>query len=339
MDNAVLELSQFTAVPAVSGTDEVTRDALQSVDVVAMALGALMQVVGGILVSTIHAAVAVMVHRAVAHVVLVHEIHDVGNCLGIMGGITINLHIEDVASTRELVVGSLDLGLVFGRALVIDRHMVAVGVINLVGHTGNLAKVLAVAARELAGKPLCGRCQDAVVVAVTLAELVGTVAHIGDDLDAQLLRLVALAVVMSREGNQAFGQADKTDGQSPLVDDTLDLVVGAELAGAIPQLGHEQGELFSHSGLLILEARIELASGDFQHVIKFGKESVDALLLVLDVHAFNGQPHNIDRRERQVAAADGGLFAKTVLKHTCAASHCRHFVLVALRVVGRHNSW
>ena len=114
MDNAVLELGELAAVPAVGGADQVASDALQAVDVVTVAAGALVKVLGGILVAAIHAAVTVVVHRAIAHVVLVHQINDMGNSLGVMGGIAIDLDIEDVAATGQLVIGSFHLGFVLG---------------------------------------------------------------------------------------------------------------------------------------------------------------------------------------------------------------------------------
>ena len=114
MDNAVLEFGEFTAVPAVGGADEVTRDALQAVNVVAVALGALVEVLGSVLVSTIHAAVAIVVNGAVTDVVLVHEVHDIGDGLGVVGGVAVDLDIEDVSATGQLVIRRLDLGLVLG---------------------------------------------------------------------------------------------------------------------------------------------------------------------------------------------------------------------------------
>ena len=269
MDDAVLELGKLAAIPAVGGADEVTGDALQAVDVMTVAVGALLKAIGGILVTAVHATVAVMVDRAVTHVVLVHEVHNIGNRLGVVGGITVNLDVEDVTATSQFVIGSLDLGLVLGRALVIDGHMVAVGVIDLVGHTGNLAEVLAVAAGEFAAETLGGRGKDTIVVLVALAELVNAVAHIGNDLDTQLLCLVTLTVVMSREGNQTLSKANEANAQRTLVDDALHLVVGLEFAGTVPQLRHEQGELLGHRRLLVLETGIELTCGDFQQIVLF----------------------------------------------------------------------
>ena len=296
MDDAIFEFGQFAAVPAVGGSHEVASDALQAVDVVAMAAGAFLEALGCVLIATVHAAVTVVVDRAVTDVVLVHKVDNIGNGLGIVGRITIDLDIEDVTATSQLMVGRLDFSLVLGRALIVNRHVVAVGIVDLVGHAGDFSEVFAVATGKLAAESLGRSGQHAVVVLVALAKLVDTVAHIGHDADAQLLSLVALAMVVSREGDQAFCQTDEADTQRALVDDALDLVIRAELAGTIPQLRHQQGELLGHGGFLILIAGIELARCDFQHVIEFGKEAVDALLLVLDAHALDGESHDIDGR-------------------------------------------
>ena len=334
MDDAVLELGEFAAVPAVGGADKVAGDALQAVDVVAVAVGAFLESVGGILVAAIHAAVAVVVHRAVAHVVLVHQVHDIGDGFGIVGGIAINLHIEDVAAQGKGMVGRLDLGLMLGRALVIDRHVVAVGVVDLVGHAGDFAEVFTVAAGKLSAKALGWRGEHTVVVLIALAEVVDALTHVTDDFQAQLLRLVALAVVMADKGYQTLGKANIADAQRALVDDALYLVTGFEFVGAYPELRHEQGELLSHRGLLILVAVIQLTCGDFQHIVQLGKETVDAFLLVLDVHALDGKTHDIDGREREVATSDRRFLTEAVVEHASAASHCCQFILIALGVVG-----
>ena len=169
---------------------------------------------------------------------------------------------------------------------------------------------------------------------VTLTEVIDAVAHVGHNLDAQLLGLVALAMMMANEGDQTLGKTDEADAQGALVDDALDPVVGTQIARTVPQLRHEQRELLGHRGLLVLIAGIKLSGSDFQHVVQLGEKAVDALLLVLNVHALDGQTHNVDGRERQVAATDGGLFAKSVLKHAGAASHRGHLMLVALGIVG-----
>ena len=98
MNHTVLEFGEFAAVPSVGGADEVAGDALQAVDVVAVANGALLKTLGSILIAAVHTAVAVVVHRAIAHVVLVHQIHDCRDGLGIVGSVAVNLDVEDVAA-------------------------------------------------------------------------------------------------------------------------------------------------------------------------------------------------------------------------------------------------
>lgn len=77
-----------------------------------MAIRTLVQRILCVLVTAVHAAVSVMVDRAIAYIVLIHQCHYVIYSLRIVGGIAINFHIKDVAATGELVVRSLNLGLV-----------------------------------------------------------------------------------------------------------------------------------------------------------------------------------------------------------------------------------
>lgn len=110
----VFELGELATVPTVGGAYKVTCDALQAVNVFAAATGAGLEPFLGILISTVDAAVAIVVNRAIAYVVLVHEVYHVAYCLGIVGGISINLNVEDVTTTSKLVIGRLNLGLVLG---------------------------------------------------------------------------------------------------------------------------------------------------------------------------------------------------------------------------------
>ena len=75
MGNAVIQLRQFAAVPAICGSYEIARDALQTVYVMTMAARAFLQILRSILVAAVHATVAIMIHRAVTHVQAVHHIH------------------------------------------------------------------------------------------------------------------------------------------------------------------------------------------------------------------------------------------------------------------------
>ena len=189
----------------------------------------------GVLVSAVHAAVAVVVHAAVAQVVPVHQVNHVHDDLWVVRGVSVYLHIEDVSTARQVVVGSFYLSLVARAALVVHGHMVRVGVVVAVGDAWQRAKLLAVFLGELSRQSF-GRCgEDAVIVLVLLAEVLGAVAHVGHDFDAQLLRLFRLSVVLSHECHETFRQSDEADAQGALVDDALYGVVRLEPFAAAPQ--------------------------------------------------------------------------------------------------------
>ena len=112
MYNPVVEFGELAGIPAVGGTDQITGDTLQGVDVTAVAVRALGEAFGGILITAVEAAVTVVVDAAVSKVVLVHQVHDVHDGLGVVGGVAVEFHIEDMAGVLPLVVRSLDLCLV-----------------------------------------------------------------------------------------------------------------------------------------------------------------------------------------------------------------------------------
>ena len=199
MGNTVVELCQLATVPAVGGTYQVTGDALKLVDVVAAALWTNLQVGIGILVAAVETAVAVVVHGTVAHVILVHHVYHAGDDCWVVGSVAVNLYIEDVAATGQVVVRSLDLSLLQRCTLVVYRHVVGVGIVVAVCNARDNAKLLAVLLGKLAAQALGWGSQHGVVVVIFLAEFVGTVAHVGHDLQTQLLSFLALAVVLADE--------------------------------------------------------------------------------------------------------------------------------------------
>ena len=109
MSYTVVKLSQLATVPAIGSTYEVTGDALQLVDVVASALRTNFQVGLCILVATVQTAVAVVVYRTVSHIVLIHHVNHTGNDRRVVGSIAVNLYIEDVSTTSQIVIRSLHL--------------------------------------------------------------------------------------------------------------------------------------------------------------------------------------------------------------------------------------
>lgn len=235
MNYSVTQLSQLTAVPTVGGTYQITGDTLESIDVGSTTLRTYGQTLGGILIAAIHTAVAVVVYTAIADVVLVHQVYDIHDSLWVVSGITVNLHIEDVTATGQVVIWSLDLSLVLDGALVVNRHVVRVGIVCLVCHALDLAETLLVDTGEAAREALSWGSEDGIVVLIAVAELVGLLLHGADDTETELLSLVALAVVLATEGNQTLCQADESDTERTLVDDWCDGVVWTEGRGTVPE--------------------------------------------------------------------------------------------------------
>lgn len=110
--DTVVELAELAVVPAVGGTDEVASDALELVYIGTATLRTYLKFRIGILVAAVEAAVAVVVYAAIAHVELVHHVDYAHDDLWVVGGITVNLYIEDVSSACEVVVWCLYLCLV-----------------------------------------------------------------------------------------------------------------------------------------------------------------------------------------------------------------------------------
>lgn len=124
MGDAVTQLRKFCPVPSVRRADKIASDALEAVKMRAATLGAFLQVSIRTLISTIHATVPVVVDRAVAHVVLVHQVYKVHDGLRVVRGVAINLDVEDMTSARQLVVWRLDACLMCSAALIVYRHVV-----------------------------------------------------------------------------------------------------------------------------------------------------------------------------------------------------------------------
>lgn len=76
VNDAVPELCELGSVPAVGGSYKVTGDTLESVDVVTSAMRTDFEIFGRILEAAVKTAVSVVVHRAVAKIILVHKVYD-----------------------------------------------------------------------------------------------------------------------------------------------------------------------------------------------------------------------------------------------------------------------
>lgn len=114
MYDTVVELGEFCFVPAVGRSYEVAGDSLQAVDGMAAAVRTCFEFGRSILVSAVHAAVACMVDRAVSDIVGVHKVYNRRYGIGIVGRISINLHIEYMSASGECVVGCFHLSFVAG---------------------------------------------------------------------------------------------------------------------------------------------------------------------------------------------------------------------------------
>ena len=170
--DAVVEFCELAAVPAVGCTHEVAGDALQLVNMAATALRTDFQMVVGVFVTAVHAAVAVVVDAAVTHVQTVHHINDRHDDLGIVGSIAVDLDIEDVATACQLMIGCLHLCLMAGRALIVNGHVVGVGVVVAVGDSLQRTELLTVALGKLSCQSLCGGSQYGIIMVILVAELV-----------------------------------------------------------------------------------------------------------------------------------------------------------------------
>lgn len=62
MHDPILQFRQLGIIPTVGGANQITGYALQTVNVVAMAVRALCKILLSIFISTVHTSVSVMVH-------------------------------------------------------------------------------------------------------------------------------------------------------------------------------------------------------------------------------------------------------------------------------------
>ena len=167
MNYAVVELCELAGVPAVGRAYEVARDALYGLEL-SSAFGAFRHLHIGVLIAALRAVVAVVVDRSITHVVLIHHVYDLHDALLVVGGVAVDLHIEDMAAARQFMIRSLHLGLVAWRAVIVDGYMVGVRIVVLIGDSRYLAEFSAVALGEASAEAF-GRSGDhGIVVSVAL---------------------------------------------------------------------------------------------------------------------------------------------------------------------------
>ena len=277
-----------------------------------------------------------MVHRAVAHAGFLHAADDGLKGGQVAGGVAVHFHVGDVAGIGQGVVGRFPLDLIKGADVVIDRYMEAVGVVIPVGDALDLAEDLLVDADEAAGQALRRSGQQGEVEAGGLGLLVAALAHMADDLQAQLLGLVAFAVVDADQGLQGLGQADEAHGQGAVAQDVGHGIVRPQGLGIHPHaLAHEEGIIAHLFAALDLEAVEQLAEDQVDALIQHIVELVQVAL------GLQAQSRQVDGGEGQVAPAAGDLAAGIVdvADDPGAAAHVGHFrvevaLFIILQIVG-----
>ncbi len=280
-----------------------------------------------------------VVYRAVADPRFLHAADHAFKGVDVLAHVAVQLHIADMARVGQGVEGRFLPDLFKGVDGIIHRHMEGVGVIIPVRHAGDLSKLLLVDAHKGAGKPLrrCG--QQRKVQAGFLGLVVHALAHIGDDLQAQLVAFLAFAVVLAGQGFQGFRQADKAHGKSAVLQKLRHGIVAAQLFRIDPHaLAHQEGIII---GLL--------TALDLETVQKLLNTQVDALVqdLVkfLDIAlGLNADARQVYGGKAQVSPAAGcfPLSVVDVAHDSGAAAHIGNFGivisgLVILQVEGRVN--
>ena len=81
------------------------------------------EVLTRILESAVQTAVPVVVHTTVADIVFVHKVHNVHDGLRIMGRISVDFHVEDMAAPFQIVIWGLHFSLMLRCAMEIHRDM------------------------------------------------------------------------------------------------------------------------------------------------------------------------------------------------------------------------
>ena len=169
---------------------------------------------------------------------------------------------------------------------------------------------------------------------IKFAEFIDAATHVAYNSQAKFLGLLAFAMMCADESYQTFCQTDKADTERTLIYHRLDSVGRFQIFRAYPQADMSRGTALQARSLLEVKAVAQLTSGNIEHIVKTTEETGYTLLLVPDIHTFDGYTHDVDCREAEIAASYRGLLAITVFKHTCTAPHGSHLVKVAVGVVG-----
>ena len=100
MNNPVMQFRKFARIPPVSSSHKITCYPLYGLESGA-AFRACLFILRRILIAAVGTMVAVVVHRAVTEVVLIHHIDDLHDRFLVMSGVTVDFHIEYVTSSGQ----------------------------------------------------------------------------------------------------------------------------------------------------------------------------------------------------------------------------------------------
>ena len=271
-----------------------------------------------------------MVDGAVADALLLHAANHLLKGGQVLEGIAVHLNIADMPGIGQGVIGSLQFDFPESGDGEIHRDMKAVGVVFPVCDAGEDAEALLVDLDEAAGQTLGRGGQQGEVEPPLFGLLVHSGPHVGNDLQAQPLAALTLAVVLAGEGHQCLCKADEAHGQGAVLQNLPDLVVPAQLFAVQPHsLTHEEGEIADLLAALNFKPLQQLLHTDVHHMIQ-GVEKHVQIALGLDA-----QPGQIDGGKAQVAPLVADLTAGIVdiADDPGAAAHVGDFRLWALGIV------
>ncbi len=206
--------------------------------------------------------------------------------------------------------------------------MAAVRHVGAVGDSLDDAVFLPVRALELTGCALRRRAECRPVAVLRLGVGIRARAHVSDDLEAELLRRLALAVMLARERDEAFRETAEADGIGSMLEHVLDRVRRLELFRAHPDaLPHEERVVVDMLLLDDVQALEQVVMAE-RDVVVVELEEFLHVALCLD-----RELRQVDRREGEVAARAGLLRAVDIAHHARAAAHRRDAAVVVARLI------
>ncbi len=154
------------------------------------------------------------------------------------------------------------------------------------------------------------------------------IAQVPDDLQAELLCLLRLAMMMASQRHEALSEAAEADRVRGMFQHILDRVRRLQLLAAHPDaLSHEERIVVDMLLLDDRQTREHVVVADADVLVKELPEFIQVSLRL------EREFRQIDRDEREIAAAAGLLRAVHIAHDARAAAHRRHAAVVVARFV------